>query len=551
MLTKLHVQNYALIDEVQLELHSGLTIITGETGAGKSILLGALGLLLGERADSSALRDKAKKCIVEGNFVVQNPAFRLTLTELDVDVDEVTIIRREINAEGKSRAFVNDTPVNLTQLKNLGSWLIDIHSQHETIALNEASYQLNMLDSVADNSSLLSDYKQQFKVVKQLTTKLQELQTLELQGKKDFDYLQFQLDEFLKMEFVPGEEQTIEQELETLENAEEIKLALTRANSGLDNEESGLLQAINSVKGMLSGVAKYNSSIQQLLERLNSAYIELKDIAGELESVNEEIHHDPERASLLRERLDDMFRLFKKHGVNTTAELLRIQKEIDVKLQQIGSLEEDISKASLALEQAGKKLKQLAQQLRKARAKAIPGFREAISALLKDLGMPNAVLQIELTELEQLREDGNDKVVFMFNANKGEQPKALSKIASGGELSRLMLTLKSVLAGHTLLPTIIFDEIDTGISGDIAAKAGAILEQLGTRMQVVVITHLPQVASKGQHHLFVYKEDDNERTVSRIRRLNEKERVEEIAKMLSAGAPGDAARKNARELLKN
>jgi DNA repair protein RecN (Recombination protein N) len=470
---------------------------------------------------------------------------------LDVDVDEVTIIRREINAEGKSRAFVNDTPVNLTQLKNLGSWLIDIHSQHETIALNEASYQLNMLDSVADNSSLLSDYKQQFKVVKQLTTKLQELQTLELQGKKDFDYLQFQLDEFLKMEFVPGEEQTIEQELETLENAEEIKLALTRANSGLDNEESGLLQAINSVKGMLSGVAKYNSSIQQLLERLNSAYIELKDIAGELESVNEEIHHDPERASLLRERLDDMFRLFKKHGVNTTAELLRIQKEIDVKLQQIGSLEEDISKASLALEQAGKKLKQLAQQLRKARAKAIPGFREAISALLKDLGMPNAVLQIELTELEQLREDGNDKVVFMFNANKGEQPKALSKIASGGELSRLMLTLKSVLAGHTLLPTIIFDEIDTGISGDIAAKAGAILEQLGTRMQVVVITHLPQVASKGQHHLFVYKEDDNERTVSRIRRLNEKERVEEIAKMLSAGAPGDAARKNARELLKN
>jgi DNA repair protein RecN (Recombination protein N) len=551
MLTKLHVQNYALIDEVQLELHSGLTIITGETGAGKSILLGALGLLLGERADSSALRDKAKKCIVEGNFVVQNPAFRLTLTELDVDVDEVTIIRREINAEGKSRAFVNDTPVNLTQLKNLGSWLIDIHSQHETIALNEASYQLNMLDSVADNSSLLSDYKQQFKVVKQLTTKLQELQTLELQGKKDFDYLQFQLDEFLKMEFVPGEEQTIEQELETLENAEEIKLALTRANSGLDNEESGLLQAINSVKGMLSGVAKYNSSIQQLLERLNSAYIELKDIAGELESVNEEIHHDPERASLLRERLDDMFRLFKKHGVNTTAKLLRIQKEIDVKLQQIGSLEEDISKASLALEQAGKKLKQLAQQLRKARAKAIPGFREAISALLKDLGMPNAVLQIELTELEQLREDGNDKVVFMFNANKGEQPKALSKIASGGELSRLMLTLKSVLAGHTLLPTIIFDEIDTGISGDIAAKAGAILEQLGTRMQVVVITHLPQVASKGQHHLFVYKEDDNERTVSRIRRLNEKERVEEIAKMLSAGAPGDAARKNARELLKN
>jgi DNA repair protein RecN (Recombination protein N) len=551
MLTKLHVQNYALIDEVQLELHSGLTIITGETGAGKSILLGALGLLLGERADSSALRDKAKKCIVEGNFVVQNAAFRQALTDLDVDVEEETIIRREINAEGKSRAFVNDTPVNLTQLKNLGNWLIDIHSQHETIALNEASYQLNMLDSVADNSSLLSDYKQQFKIVKQLTIKLQELQALELQGKKDFDYLQFQLDEFLKMQLVPGEEQTIEQELETLENAEEIKLALTRAHSGLDGEESGLLQGLNVVKSTLSGVAKYNGSIQQLLERLNSAFIELKDIANELESVNEEIHHDPTRTSLLRERLDDMFRLFKKHGVNTTVDLLRIQNETDAKLQQIGSLEEDIVKASAALEQAGKKLKQLAQQLHKARAKAIPEFRESIAALLKDLGMPNAILQIELTELEQLREDGNDKVVFMFNANKGEQPKALSKIASGGELSRLMLSLKSVLAGHTLLPTIIFDEIDTGISGDIAAKAGAILEQLGTRMQVVVITHLPQVASKGQHHLFVYKEDDNERTVSRIRRLNEKERVEEIAKMLSAGAPGDAARKNARELLKN
>ncbi len=551
MLTKLHVQNYALIDEVQLDLHSGLTIITGETGAGKSILLGALGLLLGERADSSALRDKNKKCIVEGNFVVQHPSFRQALTELDVDVEEETIIRREINAEGKSRAFVNDTPVNLTQLKNLGSWLIDIHSQHETIALNEASYQLNMLDSVADNYTLLSDYKQQFKIVKQLKARLQELQALELQGKKDFDYLQFQLDEFLKMQLVPGEEQTIEQELETLENAEEIKLALTRAYSGLDGEESGVLQALNAVKATLSGVAKYNGSIQQLLDRLNSAFIELKDIANELESVNEEIHHDPTRTSLLRERLDDMFRLFKKHGVNTTSDLLRIQSETDAKLQQIGSLEEDIVKASAALEQAGKKLKQLAQQLHKARAKAIPEFREAIAALLKDLGMPNAVLQIELTELEQLREDGNDKVVFVFNANKGEQPKALSKIASGGELSRLMLSLKSVLAGHTLLPTIIFDEIDSGISGDIAAKAGVILEQLGTRMQVVVITHLPQVASKGQHHLFVYKEDDKDRTVSRIRRLNDKERVEEIAKMLSAGTPGDAARKNARELLKN
>ncbi|MCE2772910.1 MAG: DNA repair protein RecN [Bacteroidetes bacterium] len=551
MLTKLHVQNYALIDEVQLDLHSGLTIITGETGAGKSILLGALGLLLGERADSSALRDKNKKCIVEGNFVVQHPSFRQALAELDVDVEEETIIRREINAEGKSRAFVNDTPVNLTQLKNLGSWLIDIHSQHETIALNEASYQLNMLDSVADNHALLSDYKQQFKIVKQLTARLQELQALELQGKKDFDYLQFQLDEFLKMQLVPGEEQTIEQELETLENAEEIKLALTRAYSGLDGEESGVLQALNAVKATLSGVAKYNGSIQQLLDRLNSAFIELKDIANELESVNEEIHHDPTRTSLLRERLDDMFRLFKKHGVNTTSDLLRIQSETDAKLQQIGSLEEDIVKASAAMEQAGKKLKQLAQQLHKARAKAIPEFREAIAALLKDLGMPNAVLQIELTELEQLREDGNDKVVFMFNANKGEYPKALSKIASGGELSRLMLSLKSVLAGHTLLPTIIFDEIDTGISGDIAAKAGVILEQLGTRMQVVVITHLPQVASKGQHHLFVYKEDDKDRTVSRIRRLNDKERVEEIAKMLSAGTPGDAARKNARELLKN
>lgn len=551
MLTKLHVQNYALIDEVQLDLHSGLTIITGETGAGKSILLGALGLLLGERADSSALRDKNKKCIVEGNFVVHHPSFRQALTELDVDVEEETIIRREINAEGKSRAFVNDTPVNLTQLKNLGSWLIDIHSQHETIALNEASYQLNMLDSVADNQTLLSDYKQQFKIVKQLTARFQELQALELQGKKDFDYLQFQLDEFLKMQLVPGEEQTIEQELETLENAEEIKLALTRAYSGLDGEESGVLQALNAVKATLSAVAKYNGSIQQLLDRLNSAFIELKDIANELESVNEDIHHDPTRTSLLRERLDDMFRLFKKHGVNTTSDLLRIQSETDAKLQQIGSLEEDIVKASAALEQAGKKLKQLAQQLHKARAKAIPEFREAIAALLKDLGMPNAVLQIELTELEQLREDGNDKVVFMFNANKGEQPKALSKIASGGELSRLMLSLKSVLAGHTLLPTIIFDEIDTGISGDIAAKAGIILEQLGTRMQVVVITHLPQVASKGQHHLFVYKEDDKERTVSRIRRLNDKERVEEIAKMLSAGTPGDAARKNARELLKN
>lgn len=549
MLRTLSIRNYALIDAVEMEPAKELTIITGETGAGKSILLGALGLLLGDRADSSSLYDKNQKCIIEGTFVIKAYGLEDFFTANDLDYADESVIRREISAEGKSRAFINDTPVNISLLRTIGEKLVDIHSQHETLALAESSFQLAALDAVSGTEELLAEYKDEFRRFKKLEEQLRSLTESEAQSKKELDYAKFQFGELDAAQLKAGEQEALESELETLEHAETIKSGLSRSAFALDGSESNLLVSLGEIRSTLVQLAKYNPRIQQLSDRVNSTHIELKDISRELELLDSDIVHDPKRAEMVQERLDLIYSLQKKHSVKTVAELIILRDELDKKIADIGSLEDQLTEAGKALEASRKKLLDLAAKLTKKRSAAAPKLSKEVKATLTQLGMPNAELVVELETLAEPRDSGMDKATFLFSANKGNAPQPLHKVASGGELSRLMLSLKALLAKHTALPTIIFDEIDTGISGDIAAKTGAILEQMGEHLQVITITHLPQVASRGKAHLFVYKEEKSNRTVTRIRALTKDERVREIAKMLSAGTPGDAALKNAKELL--
>lgn len=550
MLKSLSIRNYALIDAVEIDLDKGLTIITGETGAGKSILLGALGLLLGDRADVSALSDRSQKCVVEGCFNIRAYGLKDFFTENDLDYAVETLIRREISAEGKSRAFINDTPVNLSVLRSIGELLVDVHSQHETLTLGESAFQLSIVDAVAGTEELLAESKAAFKQFRQQKEQLDALNEKEAQSKKDLDYFRFQFDELQAANLKAGEQPELESELETLENAEAIKSGLSKSAFALDGAEASLLTGITEIKNTLAGLAKFNPQIAQLHERIVSAQIELKDIAAELETLDGDIVHDPKRAQIVQERLDMIYRLQQKHAVKSIEELITLRDELDQKIGDIGSLEEQIVKAGKALETIRKKLLEIAGKLTKKRAAAAPKLEKEVKETLSQLGMPNAVLSVEIEQLPEPRETGLDRISFLFSANKGSAPQPLNKVASGGEFSRLMLSLKALLAKHTALPTIIFDEIDSGISGDVAAKTGAILEQMSAGMQVITITHLPQVASKGQSHLFVYKEEQGKRTLTRIKALSKEERVNEIAKMLSAGKPGEAALKNAKELLR-
>ncbi|TND07963.1 MAG: DNA repair protein RecN (Recombination protein N) [Bacteroidetes bacterium] len=549
MLRHLTISNYALIDELSIDFPEGLTIITGETGAGKSILLGALGLLLGQRADTQTLQDKSKKCVVEASFQVKGYKLKSFFQANELDYDDTTTIRREINPEGKSRAFVNDTPVNLAVLKELGLRLVDVHSQHETLTLNDSAFQLDVVDAFAGNAALLAEYKTHFSEYKKGQAELADLVARETQAKKDLDYFQFQFTELESAQLQTGEQANMESELETLENAETIKGGLSKSAFALDGGEQSLLISLGEIKANLAQLARFNPLIAQVSERVNSSLIELKDILRELEGLESAIVHDPARIELLQEKLDTIYRLQQKHGVKTIEELIAIRESLSEKIYAIGSLEEQIAKTQKALAAAEKQVLDTGAKLRKKRSDAAPKIEKAIRDLLAQLGMPKAELKAELTAVDQPRETGLDKVTFLFSANAGSTAKPLDKVASGGELSRLMLSLKALITKLTALPTIIFDEIDTGISGDIAAKAGTIMEQMAGNMQVVVITHLPQVASKGNSHLFVYKQEEGKRTVTRIKALDKEERVKEIAKMLSAGKPGDAAMENAKELL--
>jgi DNA repair protein RecN (Recombination protein N) len=551
MLQSLSIKNYALIDSLEIDLAKGLTIITGETGAGKSILLGALGLLLGDRADAAALNNKEQKCVVEGSFLVKDYGLKDFFEENDLDYANETVIRREITPEGKSRAFINDTPVNISLLKMIADNLVDVHSQHETLTLNESSFQLGAIDAVADVADLLAGYKSAFKNFRKISEQLRDLQEKEAKSKKDLDYFNFQFEELHAAQLKKDEQPELEAELQTLENAEAIKSGLSKSAFALDGAEESMLAALTEIKNTLSQLAKFNPQVAQLSGRVNSAHIELKDIASELESLNEEIVHDPKRIEVVNERLDLIYRLQQKHTVKTIAELLDLQQELEKKIAAIGTMESDIKVLEAEQAKLHSKVLDLAGKLSKKRTTAAPKLSKEVKETLQQLGMPNAELIVQLEKLETPNASGLDKVSFLFSANKGSAAQPLNKVASGGELSRLMLSLKSLLAKHTSLPTIIFDEIDSGISGDVAAKTGNILELMAENMQVITITHLPQVASKGKSHLFVYKEETGKRTLTKIKSLTKEERVQEIAKMLSAGKVGEAALKNAKELLKN
>ena len=547
MLHHLSVQNYALIDRLDVDFSDGLTIITG---AGKSILIGALGLVAGSRADAQSLQDKTKKCIIEVTFNIKGYSLKDFFTSNELDYETTTTIRREINPEGKSRAFINDTPVTLSQLKELAAYLIDIHSQHETLDLNAVEFQLSVVDAFAGHAGLLTEYAATFKQFKLLEKKLNELTERESQAKKDSDYFQFQFNELEDVNLKADEQATLEQELATLNNAEEIKLNLSKAAFGLNGGEQNLISLLNEIKTLLASFAKFKPEINELSSRINSSYIELKDIANELENLEQEIVYDPKRIEVLTVRLDELYRLQQKHQVKTIDELILIKVELSNKLLDFSSLEAEIEKAKKELSDLEKYLNACAKKISANRKKVIPKIEKEVASLLSSLSMPNAQLKIEQTEINLLTKNGTDKINFLFSANKGSDFKELNKVASGGELSRLMLSIKSLLAQLTALPTIIFDEIDTGVSGDIGDKVGSIMNQMANTMQVIAITHLPQIASKGQSHLFVYKEEKNNKTFSNIKKLSAEERIKEIAKMLSTGTPTVAAISNAKELLK-
>ena len=549
MLQHLRIQNFALIEQTEVHLNKGLTVITGETGAGKSILLGALGLTLGNRADVSSLHNKAKKCIIEAQFNIAEYQLKSFFETHELDFEEVTTIRREITPEGKSRAFVNDTPVTIAVLKELGDQLIDIHSQHETLLLKETNFQFELVDAFAQTTLLFIEYKKQFNALQKLKKQLEELVIQEIQAKKELDYFQFQFSELDEANIKVGEQHQLEEESETLENAEFIKGNLVKSSIAISGGDENVVSGLAIVKQQLQSVAKFGKHFNELYERINSVTIELKELSKDIDACEEDVVYDNARLEEVNAQLDKLNRLLKKHGAKSEDELLVIKDDIEKKLQQFSSLELSIEKTQKEISLLEKQCKILAKDLSDKRQKSTVGIEQNIKAMLASLSMANAQFKIELKQQDKLTINGLDAISFLFTANKGADFKELYKTASGGELSRLMLCLKALLAERTALPTIIFDEIDTGVSGDVADKIGNILLAMGKNMQVITITHLPQMASKGTNHLFVYKSDTKDKTTSSIKPLTTDERVAEIAKMLSTGMPTETAIKNAKELL--
>ncbi|MBX3163029.1 MAG: DNA repair protein RecN [Bacteroidetes bacterium] len=549
MLKKLYISNFALINEMDVNFPGHLTVITGETGAGKSIFLEALGLALGNRADLAALQDKTKKCVIEAEFDVKNLDLHFFFEENDLDKDSTIILRREISAEGKSRSFLNDTPVGLNVLKTLAEHLIDIHSQHQTLLLNKSNFQLETLDAFAGTLNLFKAYKTEFSTLNKLQSSLNTLQEKEVQARKELDYFQFLFSELEESDIKAGQLKTLEEESSALENAESIKSKLLNSANAINGGDENVLSALSRVKQELQSISKFGKQYSDFYERVNSVYIELKELANELEDAESEVIFDTQKLEEVNAKMDKLNRLLKKHSVTNEEELLAVKIEIETKLAQFSSLEHEIEKTQKQIQSLNANCVKLAKDVSAQRSKIIPDIEKRVKELLASLSMENANFKIELTQQTALSQTGFDEVKFLFSANKGATLNELHKVASGGELSRLMLSLKALLATKKQLPAIIFDEIDTGVSGDVADKIGNILLNMGNAMQVIVITHLPQMASKGAHHLFVYKKDNEEKTTSYIKQLNSEERITEIAKMLSTGNPTQSALVNAKELL--
>ena len=551
MLRKLFIKNFALIDKLDIELHSGFSVITGETGAGKSIILGAIGLLLGQRADSKALKQGADKCVIEAHFDLSRYNLQPLFDENEIEYDDTdTIVRRELTAAGKSRAFINDTPVPLSMLKELGEQLVDVHSQHQNLLLNKQDFQLSVVDIIAKDAQELTNYQQTYSQLQTAKSQLQELKDSIERNRQNLDFLQFQYDELTNARLTEGEQQELEQQSETMEHAEDIKTALYEADNALYGEVGGAVSGVRTAMNALSGISRVLPKTEELAERLNSCHIELKDIADEVSSLLENTDFDPAELDRINDRLDLLYTLEKKYHVDTVEELIARRDELHQQLSNIENSDEALAELEAKCQQLKAKSQQQADALSKLRQKAAKEIEKQLQQRLVPLGMPNVRFEVAVTTGE-LNKNGQDSVSFLFSANTSTPLQPVSQVASGGEIARVMLSLKALISGAVKLPTIIFDEIDTGVSGKIAEKMAEMMQEMGHQdRQVISITHLPQIAALGSHHYRVSKEETPQGTTSHMQELTTDERIHEIAQMLSGSAVTDAAIENAKQLLK-
>ena len=533
MLKQLQISNYALIDELEVSFEAGFNVITGETGAGKSILLGALGFALGERADTSILYDKDKKCVVEARFELNDEALKPLFEENDLDFDTDCIFRRELSPQKKSRAFINDTPVALQTMKDIGSQLVDIHSQHDSLLLTDADFQLRLLDEIAQNGGILADYQTEYANYNALKRKVNELKEIATKNTAENDYLKFQLDELEKADLKSGEYADIEQTLRVMENAEEIKTLLVTANGLMEDSETAILGQINLLSSTLQRMKHLLPDTEDLGERIENLKVELIDIAYDLRHKEDETQFDETQLQNLQERYDLLNRLMMKHRLSDFEALVSLRDSLQEKVNAFENIDEAIAQAEKQLKNNEKQLSNLAKALHDKRCQAANAFGEKVGQLVRQLAMPFAVFHVAVEHQDTFTAKGADSIRFLFSANKGIAPDDIRRVASGGELSRLMLAIKSAVSDYNYIPTLIFDEIDTGVSGEVAAKIGSIMRQMSHSLQLIAITHLPQVASQALHHYFIYKDNKGERTQSHIRLLDSGERIGEIAKMLS------------------
>lgn len=549
MLKSLEIQNYALIEHLSIDFDSGLSILTGETGAGKSIIMGALSLILGQRADTKAIQDGKAKCVVEAVFDVKDYGLEELFQLNDVDYDSELIVRREVLDSGKSRAFLNDTPVSLQFLKEVTSKLIDVHSQHANLLLSNDDFQLDVLDSVAQTKELKTEYRKMFETYRSVLKQLKEIRDTALREQEEREYIQFQYAQLSEMKLVQGEQEELERELDMLNHSEEIKRALSFVVDVLDNEQQGVLSSLKDVISNLRKIISYLPVADALQERVDSCKIELQDIENEVMHTLNATDFDPNKKNEIEERLNLIYSLQQKHRVSSVGELLSLQQSFEMRLQAIDSYDEQINALENRLSDVKKQLDLSASALTDKRRSVCEEIERNMECKLQLLGMPNARFVVDLTSKEEFSATGKDDVAFLFSANKNAVPKNLTNIASGGEMSRVMLSLKSLIATKSLLPTIIFDEIDTGVSGEIAHRMGEIMRSMSKTMQVITITHLPQIAAKGDAHYKVYKADTDLATYTHIVRLKDAERPQEIAELLSGKNPSQAALDNAKELL--
>ncbi|WP_298393227.1 DNA repair protein RecN [Flavobacterium sp.] len=549
MITSLSIENFALIEKLSVNFTDGFSVITGETGAGKSILLGALGLVLGKRADLTSLKNKEEKCIIEAHFQIKNYNLKSFFLSNDLDYEEETIIRREILPSGKSRAFINDTPVNLNELQELSNYLIDIHSQHQTQELSDDTVQFQIIDSVASNFDVLAEYTSKLKEYKKFKSDLKTKKELLAAVLKEQDYNSFLLEELFAAQLKSGELEELEATYEKLNNVEFIKETIVKSLAISNDEQFGVLQNLKEVKLSLQKIAAISTEYNLIFERVNSILIEFDDVEKELNQISETIFSDPDTLDATNQKLQLIYSLLKKHQVNSIEELLVIQNDLDNKVLSVSNLESDIVTIENQISLVENELNILAKNISENRSKAIPVLTSKLAVILENLGMPNARFNIQLENKDEFYSNGKDEITFLFSANKGSEFGLLKKVASGGEMSRIMLAVKAILSQFSKLPTIIFDEIDTGVSGEIAHKMAEIMKQMSLNMQVFAITHLPQIASKGKDHFKVFKVIKDNQTHSELKLLSNEERINEIAQMLSGSVISDSALIHAKELL--